>query len=349
MFLKKKKRPSLNEIEAVFRSELAPEFAILEKDRQAVLWRVGISFILLAPMIFFCFRSGLSGKRIDFLELIFGAGFAAGMFYVRAAQMKYRKEFKQRVMVPLAKRFFPELQYQPEEFVGKNFYDESDLFRKELSTYTGNDLFKGALGEVDFHFSELLCQYTTGSGKNKQTHTAFRGFLFVGDFHRDISFRTKIVPDLAESMLGVLGRGLQRVFSGQEEKLVDLENPEFEKTFKVTSGDQVEARFILTPAFMEKLLSFRKEVGNHIHLSFANGRMFLAVSTHHDYFEPNLFGEILSRKDLMKFIDMLILMTGIASELLHHPKFTALPNPPKMPPLPKRSSLGFIPIPNLKR
>jgi hypothetical protein len=88
---------------------------------------------------------------------------------------------------------------------------------------------------------------------------------------------------------------------------------------------------------MEKLREFRRRVGNDIHLSFVNGRMMLAIETQHDYFEPNLFGEILSRKDLMKFIDMLILLMGVAEEFLHHPKFGA--KPPKMPPLPviKRS------------
>jgi hypothetical protein len=249
-------------------------------------------------------------------------------------------------MKPAAKRFFPELSYHPEAFVGKDFYDECDLFRKQLDTYSGNDLFRGKVGEVDFEFSELLCQYTSGVGDRRITHTAFRGFFFVGDFHRDLHFHTKIEPDLAENLFGVAGRGIQRFFSSDKRKLVDLENLQFERVFKVTAADQVEARFILTPKFMERLLDFYKRVGDRVHLSFCNGRMFLAISTTHDYFEPGVFGDILSRKDLMKFIDMLLLLFSVADELCHQPRVATAPNPPKMPPLPDLHK-GFIPT--LKR
>lgn len=345
MFLQKKRRPSLNEIEVVFRTELEPEFAELEKLRKSVLLRLACAGAVVVAILIAVTSFGGFNRNIELIQPIAFLGIMLGTWLSFRARKRFRDSFKERVMTPVCKRFFPELSYASDGQIAKNFYDESELFRKELNTYTGNDLFKGTLGEVDFQFSELLCQYTSGSGKNRQTHTVFKGFFFVGEFHRDIFFRTKIEPDFAENILGVLGRGMQRIISTEAEKLVDLENPEFEKLFKVTSGDQVEARLLLTPVFMEKLVSFRKEVGNNVHLSFANGRMFLAISTNHDYFEPSLFGEILSRKDLMKFIDMLLLMLGVAEEFLHHPKFTAQgKTPPKMPPLPQVAKKGFIPM-----
>jgi hypothetical protein len=94
----------------------------------------------------------------------------------------------------------------------------------------------------------------------------------------------------------------------------------------------VEARYILTPLFMEKLKDFRQRVGSDVHLCFVNGKMILAVEADHDYFEPHLFGKILSRKDLMEFIDMLSLLIGIADDFLEHPQFRdakpAMPHPP---------------------
>lgn len=338
-----RKRPSLNEIDAVLRQELAPEFAGLERERRWVQLSYGISGVLLLPLVLALFTHIDDSPAI--LGLVVGLVGLAG-YFVRRAQKRFSSAFKQKVMTKVAARFFPSLAYRPDGFVDKRFYDDSGLFRESLDLYSGNDHFSGQLGEVDFQFSELLCQYETGSGKNRRTVTAFRGFFFVGDFHRDFYFRTQIRPDLAESLFGVLGRGLQRMGNGS--RLVDLEDQEFEQMFVVTGDDQVEARYILTPVFMEKVKEFRKRVGNDIHLSFVNGKMLLAIETSHDYFEPSVWGEILSRQDLMKFIDMLILLVGVADEFLRHPKFQvsgaagvprmphpALPNLSKMPPLPK--------------
>lgn len=332
---RKTRRPSLNEIDAVFRNELEPEFASIERHRKGVITGMMVTAAGIAVVLGVLANMGLlSGDGgLHFAQFVVIGGIAGGSWILHGSRAKFRSEFKQRVMVPVTKRFFPDLAYEPEGYVWKTQYDEADLFRKELDTYTGNDLFRGKLGEVDFSFSELLCQYETGSGKNRHTHTAFRGFFFVGEFHREFYFRTKIVPDTAESLFGVLGRELQRLGHGvTDEKLVDLENPEFEKLFKVTANDQLEARYILTPVFMEKLVAFRRKARGAVSLSFANGKMFLAIETNRDYFEPRLFGEILSRKDLMEFIDMLLLMTGIAEEFLHHPRLAK--RPPNMPPPP---------------
>lgn len=328
-----RKKPSLLLIDDVLTRDLAPQFASIEALRRSVVLRLVIVGALALPALVFVFlSSGRLQDKAGLVQFVVVGSMALGAWFVRHAKKAFVGAFKDQVMRPVAKRFFPELRYDPERFLGKHRYDESQLFRAELTTFTGNDHFSGRLGEVDFEFSELLCQYTTGSGKNRQTHTAFRGFYFVGDFHRDFYFRTTIRPDTAEKLLGVLGRGLQRIGAGKN--LVDLEDPEFEKLFVVTSDDQVEARYILTPVFMEKLREFRQKVGNDIHLAFVNGKMHLAIPTGHDYFEPRLFGPILERRDLMKFIDMLGLLIGVAEEFLHHPKFGA--NPPVMPhpPLP---------------
>jgi hypothetical protein len=341
--LRGKKRPSLNEIESVLRQELEPHFSDLERLRRRAVYTLFFSGSLALAIIGFTVLAAPLRNSLELIGGVSGVLMMGCTWIVARSKKEFSAEFKTKVMTRVAARFFPELKYRPSDHIERTLYHESQLFRQELDTYTGNDYFTGRLGEVDFQFSELLCQYTTGSGKNRRTVTAFRGFFFVGDFHRDIYFRTLIQPDLAESLLGVLGRGLQRI--GKGERLVDLENPEFEKLFVVTSDDQVEARYILTPLFMEKLCDFQARVGQNIHLCFVNGRMMLAIETDHDYFEPGLFGEILSRKDLMKFIDMLNLLISVADEFLHHPKFgtraPVMPHRPVPPPLTAAQRLGL--------
>jgi hypothetical protein len=42
-------------------------------------------------------------------------------------------------------------------------------------------------------------------------------------------------------------------------KRIELENVEFEKIFDVYSDDEIEARRLLTPKMMEKLVNFAKK------------------------------------------------------------------------------------------
>jgi hypothetical protein len=332
----RRKKPSLLDIDNLLRVQLAPRIEEMARKRgflRLLALGQGVSMAGFAAGVAVPAVTG--NPHVHPVTMVLPAVFGLLTWWFLSRQKAFASEYKEKVMKPIAARFFPELRYSPDNFVSKSLYDDAGLFRESLDTYTGNDFFAGRLGEVDFQFSELLCQYTSGSGKNRQTHTVFRGFLFVGDFHRDFHFRTTVQPDLAESLLGVLGRGLQRMGqSVSDQKLVDLEDPEFESLFVVKSSDQVEARYILTPAFMEKLKNFRKKMNQALHLSFVNGKMFLFIPSSRDYFEPRIFGEILKRTDLMEFVDMLNLMIGVAEEFLHHPQ---IPNPPKMPhpPLPR--------------
>jgi hypothetical protein len=327
------KRPSLNEIESVLQNELRPEFASLEADRKSVVTTFLIAGLISLGGALLLLRLKVPPNALMAAVFI---PIGLGTWWSKSALNRFKSNFSHQVMRKIVQRFCPELGYDPERMIEKSLYDESQLFRKDLDGYEGNDHFHGRLGEVDFRFSELYCWYETesGSGKNRrrQRHTAFRGLFFVGSFQREFFFRTTIKPDIAESMLGVLGRGLQRVVDGG--RLVDLEDPEFEKLFVVTSDDQVEARYILTPVFMEKLREFRARAKCNIYLCFVNGKMFLAIETGREVFKPNLLGEIVNRQDLMKFIDMLILLQGVAEEFLHHPA-PAASAAPRMPPLPK--------------
>lgn len=80
---------------------------------------------------------------------------------------------------------------------------------------------------------------------------------------------------------------------------VNLESINFDKRFNVFSKDQVEARYLLTPTFIEKFTRFYTAFGtNKAKCSFykdhtGNDRIMFAISTWKDLFEPgNLFTPI---------------------------------------------------------
>lgn len=80
---------------------------------------------------------------------------------------------------------------------------------------------------------------------------------------------------------------------------VNLESINFDKRFNVFSKDQVEARYLLTPTFIEKFTRLYTAFGtNKAKCSFykdfsGNDRIMFAISTNRDLFEPgNLFTPI---------------------------------------------------------
>lgn len=69
-------------------------------------------------------------------------------------------------------------------------------------------------------------------------------------------------------------------------KQIILEGISFLRQWNVTATDQIKARYILTPSFMEKMLNIKKLFhGKHIDFSFFDDKLLIAVHTQKDLFE----------------------------------------------------------------
>ncbi|GEM_PF-98169 len=317
------KKPSLEQLRTFYKMEIHPYISGLDRKRKsAEAFTLTVS-LLIAGFVYFREKNiprfsnghdplifaGLVGLAIVVV------GFAFIALFIRSKS--FRSEFKHRVVSRLIERFYPELAYVPMGFVTADQFIESSLFTSDFNRYTGEDFFSGKHGSADFHFSELyvkrLEKVRTKSGQRTRVVDVFSGLFFSADFHRNFFFRTIIKPDTAEGLLGVLGRGVQRVAYG--ERLVDLEDPEFEKMFVVTADNQVEARYILTPAFMERIKNLRIKMDCQIYVSFVNSRVYVAIPLRENLFEPRIFGSICSMKDLTQFIQSVQTVVGLIDDL----------------------------------
>ena len=80
---------------------------------------------------------------------------------------------------------------------------------------------------------------------------------------------------------------------------VILEDPKFRKRFKVYSSDQVEARYLVTPAFMERLYNLKTAFGSkNVKCSFYADTLMISIATKKDLFEVCNFNK--STKDVIK-------------------------------------------------
>ena len=70
---------------------------------------------------------------------------------------------------------------------------------------------------------------------------------------------------------------------------VKLENPDFEKTFDVYSTDQIEARYLLSPSMMERLLALDREFNKNITISFRDSNILIAIPESRNHFEASIW------------------------------------------------------------
>ena len=204
---------------------------------------------------------------------------------------KEKQAFKEFVVPQIIKFFDPSLKFHPDRMIPSKLYDRSGLFSQEWDNYDGEDFVTGFYKGVEVMFSELKTEYETEStddegNTTRTTHTIFDGVFFVADFHKDFKRRTYVLPDVAEKNFGgLLGGFFQKCNVFQSGKLVKLENVEFEKEFAVYADDPVEARYILSPLLMERLLTLRKRFMCPLQIAFVDSCMFIAISTPVDFFE----------------------------------------------------------------
>ena len=87
-------------------------------------------------------------------------------------------------------------------------------------------------------------------------------------------------------ILGIIYMFYRRYNPKKTTQKVILEGISFLQKWKVMTDNQVEARYLLTPAFMEKMLAIKRLFkGKHIDFSFFDNKLLIAVHTRKDMFE----------------------------------------------------------------
>ena len=167
----------------------------------------------------------------------------------------------------------------------KNVQDEIEQYVQSLNLIDSfnrfycDDCLEGEYKGVNLNVYELDLKYTTGSGKHRRTYCIFDGLFIKFKSFKKFSGRTVIKRD----------EGLSMKKYGN----VVLEDPEFEKYFNVDGTDQIEARYLLTPAFMNRLVELKKrQIGRGITMSFEHGYVNIAVDSRKEWFTVPFLKEV---------------------------------------------------------
>jgi hypothetical protein len=302
--------------------ELLPTLQALEADRKKLI-NGGFKWFAIGiiPFIISLIIAGGDIAEASWFFLFAGIGLAVGVYlfknYKKIGEIQTR--FKNEVIAKMVKSLDPSLIYSAASCISSTDYHKSKLYLSEINKYKGDDLVTGTIGKTSVRFSELCTQMekTTrdSNGKtSKQVTTIFKGLFFVGDFNKKFIGETIVLPDTAESLFGSMGTMFQK-WNMSREQLVKLEDVEFEKAFAVYSNDQVEARYILSPSLMQRILQFREKSKSKIGLSFINSEVFIAVPLSENLFEAPFFSSMVQYQRIEGFNKYLTLFIGIVEDL----------------------------------
>ena len=234
---------------------------------------------------------------------------------------KYKRDTKKMVM-PKIMAFFKHLTYQWENGgISANVIRESDLFEGMEKVYY-DDTFQGSHKGTKFQLGEQRVTTYVQTKNGRREVTMFKGIFLFFELGKKFNGQT-VVNDkkgqgltyffcflswaflllliamnvqsfLADGYVNVdfliwaivfIGAFLYGIFKSKYKK-VYLEDVVFAKNWKVKATDQVEARYVLTPALMERMLKIKiMFYGNSIHFAFFNNKVLIAVGTNKDMFE----------------------------------------------------------------
>lgn len=198
------------------------------------------------------------------------------------------QQYKKDVKTFILKELFDHIDNFKYVMVNAELYSDIFYSLKKLNLFgifdnlVIDDYLKYSSNSVEFDIYDVsLCSIANGY-KTQIHRLVFGGVLVVADYDSEFTGRTVVLP-----------KSDKRTFPDVEQ--VQLEDVEFNKYFNVFSSNQIEARFLLTTAFMERLLMFAKNNNYKVYCAFEKGKVYIGLANKkgHDWFDIDLKNSLL--------------------------------------------------------
>lgn len=175
------------------------------------------------------------------------------------------------------------------------------------------DLFKGAYKGSAFELYEghLEQRHTDSKGRTRYS-TVFRGQLIRMNFPREFLGVTIVRRDAG--VFNVFGGGKA---DGRKLERVRLVDARLERAFEIWGTDQVEARYLLHPVMMERLLELETKLhGKRLRCAFEGGDCLVAVEGG-NLFEPgDLFKPLIDPARARRIVNEISGVFGVMDQVL---------------------------------
>lgn len=328
----------------IYYNKVTPILDGMEIKRKAYL-KKAISYVGLGLVIDLFLTAYILVNQPQYTDILIIIGVFFGLLFIIFMPIKYNndyiKELKTYCLRPILD-IFGKIQWGKNQISDIDL-NSSDLFAV-FNRRSNDDIFYGEYQDVKFNITETELGHETGSGKNRRYHKVFKGVIIKFESNKTIKNKTIIVTKwdtntkrnsgitvlgllvFAINLYGLYGVMGDKIFTiiligivaiiilllifsqkKDKEKLdeIKLEDPLFNKKFKAYSSDQVEGRYLITTAFMERFLNLNTAFGaKNAKCSFFGNNIMFAISSNKNLFElGNIFVKSNNPKYFSTFFD----------------------------------------------
>lgn len=281
-----------------YEDNLKPYVQEFEKRRINALEKARTRFFIAVILIMMAFgiqilTYGLMFSAQEAQKYFMLTGFAGALLFlwVYAPVNNYSASIKSHIF-PRILSFFGNCEYDPERYswLVESLKPSGIIPAYDVESSEDKIIYEYKGVKINLFETTLFDEYKDSKGV-KYTRKIFHGIFISLSVNKSFKGKTIIKKDYGKIINWVKSK-----FSDLEK--VDLEDTKFEEMFEVYSSDQIEARYLLTTSFMERLLKLADSFkSDDIKCSFYNNNLLMMIPLKENLFEP---GSVYEQED---FID----------------------------------------------
>lgn len=267
-------------------TQLAPLAARYETKRvnslKATRKRLYLSLAIVAGLVLLALLGHSRGLMLFPLPLVALLGLG---FWSFTPTRQFKRQVQQEIYPIMFKYFGEDFIYNREMRLDMNRLSAAKVLPNYDKASFG-DYIQGQYKGIELVVNELTLtkdvRVEEWDGNKRRTvtrtETRFRGTVVELSSHKQFIGHTVVLKDRGglANFLSDSHSGLQRV---------KLEDPLFEKEFDVFSTDQIESRYLLNTAFMERLQQLAKSFDGDIQCAFFRNRLILFLPNRRSRFQ----------------------------------------------------------------
>jgi hypothetical protein len=294
-----------------FQEKTLPKLEVFEGERKkrrfwlvfAVIAAIVLTAVLSWVLIYYNFDLSESiGEGVCLVYLLI---WAPALYLCACSKKDFENKLKTKCLNSLIKAFGDDFWWGTKANIQEYTIENSRLFDR-FDSISYDDNFTGTYKDVKVDISEVKMTRTEDIGEHERTVTVFDGLLVSFDMNKNFTGQTVIIRD--RLLFGGSHQGLEKAA---------MEDPAFEKIYDVYSDDQIESRYLITPAFIERYMNIRSVFKtDDVKCSFNNNKILLAIGAGKDFFSiGSLWKPVTDTKQFQTLLEEFIAVLSLVDIL----------------------------------
>ena len=231
---------------------------------KAVYWACSIAGIVLFLLLQVTSNYWLFALVLA-LVLVISWGYAAGKTF----DTRLKNLMSTNILRGVFTDAFESFEHTPLGHIPPNDIHNAGLI-KDWNRISGSDFISGVHRGVNFCFSDVHLERRDDSGDSTTYITVFKGQWLILELAKEIPWRLQL---------------RERGSGDYTKSSIETENIAFNKKFQILTADPHTAFYVLTPHFMEYILSADKRAAAKTYINIKGKEIQIALHSNRDLFE----------------------------------------------------------------